>query len=108
MEETKKVQVNRCFEDNCPQESNQKREQKIKEVLTEAVQRKRANREINSLREQFHHKKSILEFLQVIKRRCSPMALTVALERVERRRDVFTMDDIVFLERFKASLGKPE
>ena len=108
MHEAKKVQVSQHFGGNCPKNPERQREQKIKEVLTDAVQRKRANKEINVLREQFHYKKSILDLLEVIKRRCSPMALVVAIERVERRRDVFTMDDLVFFEKFKTSLEKTE
>ena len=115
MDETKNVQVNRCFGGDYPKnpEQQKQREQKIKEVLSAAVQRKRANKEIDWLRERFHHKKTILELLPAIKRQCdkgqySPMVLTVALERVERKSYELGSKDAIFLAEFKASLEKSE
>lgn len=104
------TRTNRCFGGkNCPQSSKQQqRTEKIKEVLTDAVKRKRANKELNSLLSQFHGRKSIFQLLPVIKRRCLPAVLALALERVEGRRDALSMEDLVFFEAFKASLKQSE
>ncbi len=93
---------------NCPRNPKQQKEKEIKETFLAVAKRKRANRELNCLLLQFHGRKSIFQLLPVIKLRCSPIALTVALERVERRRSELSMEDLVFFETFKASLKQSE
>ena len=107
MNEVQRFQVNRCFGGHCPKDSNQKREQKIKEVLLTATERRRANKEINNLLLRFHGK-SLIKLLPVIKRRYSQSILNLALERVEGRRHGLEIEDVIFLEEFKTSLEKPE
>ena len=108
MNEIERIRVNRCFGSNCPQnlEQQKQKEQKIKEVLTDAVRRKRANREIDALLKQFRGKR-IIDLLRVIKLRI-PNSLTVALERVERKQYKIGSKDAIFLAEFKASLDKAE
>ena len=84
MKKTKKVQAN--------------------EILIDDAQRKRANKGIDALLKE-HLGKRIIDLLPLIKLRY-PNILAVALERVERRRDFLSEDDLVFLEKFKASLVK--
>jgi len=79
-------------------------EEEGKGVFDETRKRRRAQRELDCLLKQFHGRKSILQLLPAIRLRCSSDVLTVALERVERRRDALTMEDLVFLENFKSSL----
>lgn len=107
MNKAQRFQVNRCFGSHCSKDSNQQREQKIKEVLLTATERRRANKEIDNLLSRFHGK-SLIKLLPVIKRRYSRSILNVALERVEGRKHGLEIEDVVFLEEFKASLGKPE
>jgi len=104
MEKAQKNPVNRCFGSNCPQKPQQQRKEQIEDLLKEAAQRKKANKELDFLLRQFHGRKSILQLLPVIKLRCSDVVLAVALERVERRRNGLAIDDLVFLETFKKSL----
>jgi hypothetical protein len=49
-----------------------------------------------------------LQLLPAIKLRCSRAALTQAIARVEARRDVLEMEDLVFFEKFKTSLVEKE
>ena len=112
MKDAKKVQGNRCFGDNCPQDSGSKREQKIKEVLSGNAQRRRANKGIDSLLKD-NPGKRIIDLLPsirraVIKLDLSPIVLTVALERVERNQYELGSKDAIFLAQFKASLEKSE
>lgn len=101
------TRTNRCFGGHCPQNPKQQREQKIKEVLLTATERRRANKEINNLLSRFYGK-SLIKLLPVIKRRYSRSILNVALERIEGRRHGLEIEDVIFLEEFKASLEKPE
>lgn len=106
MKEAKKpLLANRCFGGNCPPK---KPEDKIKDVLLDAAKRRRANKEIDNLLRQFKGKKAIVELLPAIKRRCSRNALRVAIERVERRRDGLSLENLMFFEEFKALLEKEE
>jgi len=77
-----------------------------KKTLTDADQRKRANRGIDSLLEQFSGQR-IIDLLLVIKLRY-PDILTVALERVERKQYELGSEDAIFLAQFKESLEKSE
>lgn len=86
-----------------PQKTNPKGEQKTKEVLSETVQRKRANKLIDELLRQ-HRGKRIIDILPAIKKNF-PSALAVALERVERRKDDLSGSDLIFLANFKLTLG---
>ena len=106
MNETKKVQVNRCFDDKCPQNTDPKGEQKVKDVLLTAVQRRRANKEIDCLLKQFRGRR-IIDLLPVIKFRF-PDILVVALERVEGKQYELGSKDAIFLAKFKADLEKSE
>ena len=101
--EAKVGQTNRCF-GNDSQNKQQQKQQKVKEVLFTAGEMRRAKNELNSLLLQFRGRKSILQLLPVIKRRCSLATLTMALERVESRKHDLSMDDQIFFEEFKNSL----
>jgi len=81
----------------------QEEEERIKEVILAATQRRRANKEIDCILKQFRGKR-IIDLLPVIKRRFSRNVLTVALERVERKRYELGNKDAIFLAEFKASL----
>ena len=100
------VPVNRCFGDNC-QDSERQKERKIKEILSAAAERRKANKEIDCLLRRFQGKK-ILDLLPVIKLRFPGYVLRVAIERVERRKDDLRMHDLVFFEGFKASLKEQQ
>ena len=112
MKDAKKVLVNRCFGDNCPQNTDPKREQKIKEVLSDNAQRRRANKEIDYLLTRFRGKR-LIQILPAIKRQVikgdfPKYILDVALERVERKHHELGSEDAIFLAQFKASLEKSE
>jgi len=102
-----RVPVNRCFGGNCPPKPSQKKEQKIKEVLLDASQRRRANKEICHLLKIFHGTRKLRELLRAMKQRGYPdYVLKVAIERVEaeRKRNELTFEEIRDFEEFKASL----
>ena len=107
MHKVKGVQVHRGSDGDCPKNPAKKREQEIKEALLTAKERRRANKAIDSLLEQFRGKR-IIDLLLVIRRRFSKIVLTVALERVERRQDELGDEDAIFLAVFKDSLEKSE
>lgn len=111
MEKAQKLRVNRCFGDSCHQNPKEQREQKIKEVLSDASQRRRANKEISQLLKMFHGRRKLRELLWAMKQRGYPdYVLTVAIERVEaeRKRNELTVEEVVDFEEFKTSLEKPE
>jgi len=83
-------------------------EARVKEILTEAQRRKRAGKELSNLSLQFHGQKSLLQLLPVIKKQCSKLALTLAIERIERKRNELCMEDLFFFEQFKKSLEPQE
>ena len=93
--------ANRCFGGKCP--PDKPKDKIIKKVLTDASRRRRANREIDALLKQFKGRR-IIDLLPAIERRCSTDVLKVAVERVERRRDELSLEDLMFFEGFKASL----
>lgn len=105
--EAQKSPASRCFSGNCPKEPRKEREEQIKELLLTAAQRRRANKEIDFLLRRFSGKR-IVDLLPAILRRCSKDALEVAIERVERRKDDLSRDDVVFFEQFKSSLKDPQ
>jgi hypothetical protein len=100
MKKANKKTVNRCFGKDSQDPSSERNREKIKEVLSDAAQRKRANRELNNVLQQFKGK-NILDLLPAIARRCSKAALRVAIERVERRQNDLNRDDFAFFEKFK-------
>ena len=110
MKEAKqRVQINRCFENKCPEKSDKEKEQQIKDVLLTASQRRRANREISHLLKTFHGTRKLRELLRAMKQRGYPdYVLAVAIERVEaeRKRDELTFEEIMDFEEFKASLDQ--
>lgn len=126
MNEMRHNPVNRCFSGNCPkkqQGTQQKKvltpipsrttgkagEEKIKELLVSAVERRRANREIDCLLRQFHGRRSIFDLLPAMKQRGFPLyVLKVAIERVENRRNALKIEEVAELEAFKASLAEPK
>ena len=69
-----------------------------------AGQLRRAKNELNALLLQFRGRKSILQLLPVIKRRCSLATLTMAIERLECKKHEFDVEDLVFFEEFKRTL----
>ena len=110
MEKAQEFRVNRCFGGNCPQNPRQKKEQKIKEVLSDAHQRRRANQEISHLLKMFHGRRKLRDLLWAMKQRGYPdYVLAMAIERVEaqRKRNELTVEEVMDLEEFKASLEKP-
>jgi hypothetical protein len=95
--------VNRCFAGKQPQKTIS-REEQVKELLLASQQRKRAEKELSNLLALFRGKKSLLQLLPVIKLRYSKPVLTVAIERIERRKDDLCITDQIFFEEFKNSL----
>ncbi len=112
MKEAQKIRmipVNRCFGGQCPQNPEQPKEQRIKEVLITAKERRRANKEIDLLLRQFHHRKSIFDLLPAMKQRHYPLyVIRVAIERVEGRRNELKIEQQMELEAFKASLAEQQ
>ena len=108
-QKSRTLPVNRCFGGQCPQNTEQPKEQKIKEVLITAKDRRRANKEIDFLLRQFHSKKSIFDLLPAMKQRGYPLyIIRVALERVEGRRHELRIEQRMELEAFKASLAEQQ
>ena len=95
--------VNRCLDGNQPQKTKS-REEQVKELLLESQQKKRAEKELSNLLALFRGRKSLLQLLPVIKLRYSKSVLTVAIERIERRKDDLSIMDQIFFEGFKNSL----
>lgn len=109
MNKARQVPINRCFGADCPKNTKQQKEEELKELLITAVERRRANKEIDFLLQRFHGRKSILDLLPAMKQRgFPPYVLRVALERVEGKRHGLEIEDVIFLEKFKASLAKPK
>ena len=79
------------------------KEEKIKEVLSEAAQKDRANKEIKALHNQFRGKR-LIDLLPVIKRRCSRYVVEIAVERIERKKDELNPTDRIYFEGFKQEL----
>ena len=73
----------------------------------DVIRRKRANKEISELLIQFKGRYSILDCLQLIRRRYPDYVLKVAIERIERKkkRDGLSLDELLEFERFKKSLS---
>jgi hypothetical protein len=109
MNEVKQTPVNRCFGASCPKNAEQQKKEGIKELLITAAERRRANKEIDYLLQRFHGRKSILDLLPAMKQRDFPLyVIRVAVERVERRRNGLSIEELMELEAFKASLAKPK
>ncbi len=68
-------------------------------------ERKRANKEINSLLKRFQGK-GIIDLLPVIKLRFPKYILQAAIERLERKK--LKIEDKMFLVEFKESLNNNE
>jgi len=105
MNEAQKRPANRCFSGSVqkPQKPKAKEEQ-IRNLLLEAKRNEDAERQLSNLLKQFHGKKSLLQLLPVIRLRF-PHLLSVAIERVENRKDRLKIDDQIFFESFKLSLN---
>ena len=107
MKEAQRTPVNRIFGANCPKTPQKANEQKIKEILLTAAEKRMANRQIDCLLAQFRGKR-IIDLLPLIRLRF-PKVLAVALQRVERRKNDLGIEDAIFLANFKRSLDqKPE
>jgi len=91
-----------------PKEPEQHQEQKVKDILFSAAEIRRAKKELDYLLLLFHGKKSILQLLPAIKQRCSRAALSLAIKRVEGKKDGLSVEDQIFFEQFKSSLNKKE
>ena len=107
--QNQQIPANRCFGGNCPQKPNPEKEQKIKDVLFTASQKRRANKEISHLLKTFHGTRKLRELLRAMKQRGYPdYVLAVAIERVEAetKRDELTFEEIMDFEEFKASLDQ--
>lgn len=115
MNKAKKLPVNRCFGQNS--QSDQQRQDKVKEVLTAASQRKLAQRAINCLREE--RGCSLVDLLTMVgfwarSGRISLYVFEYLVERVEqqRERDVLSFDktgktaDLAKAKLFLAELKK--
>ncbi len=104
-----KVPVNWCFGSQQAPNPEQQKEQKIKEVLIAAKDRRRANREIDFLLRQFHGRKSIFDLLPAMKQRGYPLyVIKVALERVERKRDGLSVEQQMELGALQMPRKAPE
>ncbi|MBI3631816.1 MAG: hypothetical protein HY219_03065 [Candidatus Staskawiczbacteria bacterium] len=113
MNETKKIQTNRCFVNSSletpkqqPDDRQKRKEQKIKEAISSATQRKKIHKQIDLLLEMWRGKR-IIDLLPVIKLRY-PHLLDVALERAKKKQYEIGSKDAIFLAEFEASLKKPE
>jgi hypothetical protein len=108
-----KVPANRCFGGNCPPKPDPGKEQKIKDVLLTASQRRRAKAEIRHLLKTFHGKIKLRELLGAMEQRGYPdYVIKVAIEKVEaemeleRKRNELPRKEEEDFEKFKSSLGK--
>lgn len=80
-------------------------EEKIKEVLSEAAKRKRANKVINNLLKQFKGK-SLIQILPALSRHSSPEVVRVAIERIRNNKTRKpTPGDLAFLREIEESLN---
>jgi len=107
---SRKKPLNRVF-DKKPKaqpSGEQSQEEKIKALAQEAYRRRRAKRELDCVLESFHGKKSLIQLLPALKRRCSRAAVQIALERIRRRWTHLSVEDQVFVSQFEASLKKEE
>jgi hypothetical protein len=101
MNQAQRNPANRCFGG---QTAAKQREDEVKRLLAEAQERKNAEKQLKNLLLQFRGKKSLLHLLPVIKLRWPKSVLTLAIERIERKKDALSIDDLVFFENFKAEL----
>lgn len=101
MNQAQRNLANRCFGE---QTAAKQREDEVKRLLAEAQERKNAEKQLKNLLLQFKGKKSLLHLLPVIKLRWPKAVLTLAIERIERKKDALSIDDLVFFENFKAEL----
>ncbi|MDD4201723.1 MAG: hypothetical protein PHU39_03055 [Candidatus Pacebacteria bacterium] len=87
-------------------EEIKRKEEEVKKLLFDEGKRKIANKEIRNLLSQFKNRYSILDCLEVIRRRYPSYVLEAAIERVERKkkRNELSWDEIVYFEKFKKSL----
>jgi len=88
-------------------EEIKRKEEEVKKLLFDEGKRKIANKEIRNLLSQFKNRYSILDCLEVIRRRYPSYVLEAAIERVERKkkRNELSWDEIVYFEKFKKSLN---
>ncbi len=108
MNEAKSVPVNRCFGSHCAKAPEQQRQDKVREILITASQRKMANRAIRTLvNERRCRLSALLGMVEtwVASKRASPYVFEVLIERVEsqKRRKELSYDEVVDLERAKSS-----
>jgi hypothetical protein len=101
MNKAQRNPANRCFNN---QTAAKQQEDEVKRLLAEANERKNAEKQLKNLMLQFKGKKSLLHLLPVIKLRWPKAVLTLAIERIERKKDALAIDDLVFFENFKAGL----
>jgi hypothetical protein len=101
MNQAQRNPANRCFDSKM---AAKQQEDQVKRLLAEAQERKNAEKQLKNLLMQFKGKKSLLHLLPVIKLRWPKAVLTLAIERIERKKDALPIDDLVFFENFKAEL----
>lgn len=83
-------------------------EEKVKSLLIEAGQRKRAAKEINFFLKNFKGK-SLIQLLPVLLRRSNRTTVLVALERIERnQKKELSHEDHVFLKEIRDQLEESD
>jgi len=100
-----KKSINQVFADKKSSQPK-KREEKIKELLTEQQRKRRTERELASMLEHFRGKKSLLQLLPVIQKKCSRDALLLAVERIERKKNDLPIEDRIYFEGFKSTIAQ--
>ncbi|MDD2732176.1 MAG: hypothetical protein PHI53_03205 [Candidatus Pacebacteria bacterium] len=100
---------NPCLSRNNPSNHNlspKEKEERVKKILSEAAERKRINKVIDSFLRQFRGK-SLIQILPVLEKHCSIEIVELAVERIEKnQRKKLTIEDMAFLKEVKARLAE--
>jgi hypothetical protein len=100
MNEAQKNPVNRHFAN---QQKPKTKEEQIKDLLLDAKRKKDCEKQLSNLLRQFRGKKSILQLLPVIRHRY-PHLIDTAIKRLDNKKESLPIEDLIYLEGFKASL----
>lgn len=110
MKEAQAVPVNRCFKGsgNCPKKSGESREERIKELLLDASQKKRARRTLSALaKERRCGYAGLLKLVEtwVATKRMSLYVFEALIQILEeqRKRNALSHEEVLDLEAAKAS-----
>ncbi len=81
----------------------QQKEQLIKDALAQN-ERKRAEKELHFLSQQFHGRYNLVDLLPVTFRRCSRAAVDILLERIRRKWNKLSMEQQIYVTNFEVEL----